>query len=218
MFVILTYVFQLLLLKFYCGSHTYISLLNIQFLNFQSFPDFHLNSFSLEFIIPFVTMFYVIYNSQIEFLDMQVSFFTMYLHKKPKKSQFKEILICCFKDNLIVALLLTGMMALIVIIDSHIEIQYFICGMIYFARYQFILFTAVSILKMKALTYETHLEAMIPYVFFILCLFTDYTFKTNLITYTNDIKLEIVYLSITTTVGICFIWINMHYFLKGDLV
>lgn len=217
LFVILTYAFQLVLLKFYCESHTYTSLLNIQFLNFKSFSDFHLNSFSLEFIIPFVIMFYVIYNSQIEFLDMQVLFFTMYLHKKSKKSQFKEILINCFKDNLIVVLLLTGMMTLKIIIDKHIEIQYFICGVIYFVRYQFIIFTVVSILKIKALTDEIHLEAMIPYVVFIICLLIDYIFKTNLITYTSDVKLEIVYFSITTIVGTGFICINMDYFLKGDL-
>lgn len=221
--IVMIFVFQYVLAEMYCKEHAYTELLNVMFLNFEEIHNYQLNRFCIEFLIPFVFLFYVFYNSQIEFLNVNTSFLTMYMNRRSKKETVKEILQKTGIDQMIYLCVCAGMSIGLLSVDmcffkrkeEWINILIFL---IYIFRYLLFLYFSINCLRMTALKKEIHYEVMIPYGIFIEMLVFDGIAGTHLITYSNQLKIECLYLIGYMVSGMIVEITMILKFRKGDFV
>lgn len=215
------FLFQYLLLRMYCKGNAYTDLLNVQFLNFDKMQEYGLSRLAIEFLIPFILLFLILYNSQIAFLSFNVSYLTMYMNKRRMKETLKEIIIRTGSDQVsfhFIFLLLSSGITLMDQLLYKEDYVNLICFFIYITRYMVLLDVMISCLRIYALKEEVHFEAMIPYGIFVGFIIIDYIFGIHLITFSNVLSVESMYLFGNILFGIIVEGLFIHKFMKGDFV
>lgn len=215
------FLFQYLLLQMYCEGNAYTDLLNVQFLNFDKMQEYQLSRFAIEFLVPFILLFLVLYNSQISFLSVTVSYLTMYMNKRSRNETLKEIIVHTGSDQLIFLFMFVLLSTGITVFDQLLHEENYadlFCFFIYITRYMLLVNVMISCLRIYALKEEVHAEAMIPYGIFIGFTIIDYIFGIHLITYSNVLSVEIMYLIVLVVSGSLVEGLLIHKFMKGDFI
>ena len=211
------------ILHTYVNCSSYVSLLNVQFLNFRVLTEYQISRFPIEFLIPFFLNFYIIYNFQIKYLSVQVSYIGMYMHKRTKKVILREIIDQSLKDNGIIFGTIMLIVMLICVLDfiiyqnSITNITDVMCILIYLFRFMVLEVGSIVSLRILALYRNLHFEVIIPYISFVICLMMDFMFNCHLITYSNDLFIEFVYMLMECLVVAIMIKINCHLYRKGEM-
>lgn len=219
--IIAVFLFQYLLLRMYCKGNAYTDLLNVQFLHFDKMQEYGLSRLAIEFLIPFILLFLILYNSQIAFLSFNVSYLTMYMNKRSMKKTLKEIIVQTGSDQLLFLFMFVLLSAGITLIDQLLYKENYadlLCFFFYITRYMMLLNMMIGCLRIYALKEEVHFEVMIPYGIFVSFTIIDYIFGIHLVTYSNVLFVESMYLLGIILSGTIIEGLLIHKFMKGDFV
>lgn len=211
-----------LLLHVLCKGFSYSTLINVQFLNFSELGKFGINTFAIEFLIPFTLLFFVIYNGQIEYLTIHTSFMTMLLHKKNKNWYYQSILIENAKNMGLIFLILVGMLSFCMGCDGfifHYQIELSSIGisLLYFLRYCLFIYYMITCIRIHVINHTPHYISMIPYGIFATFLLLDSILGTHLFTISNTFSQELIYIILESIIGNLFCYYFIYRFKKGDI-
>ncbi len=218
--IVLTFVLiYLLFLLPYYNSENYIKLLDLVFLDFSVFKDYHLSKFNIRYITVFILFFITMYHQQLTALTENVSFLSLVYYRKSKSevihSIYKEHVIDNIKLFLIIIVVIFGvnMISAFALRIDVMNIEQFIKVILYLVKYFIIIVTSLVTIHLIIMVKKSSYDLLIPYIILCLFLIIDYTFGTSFITISNSISSELVYLLIVLSICIL-LHLVIHYKIK----
>lgn len=174
-----------------------ISYYQLLFLNIENFPIFRLETYNFQYIICFCLFYNIIMYNVISDINESITFIYMIIYRinviKTFKKMIKQCIIPLLKILLIVffiilcAYLLTTNFKLIKFVDI-------ILCLLYFGKYFIFILLVIMIYNFLSIIGYSNIGIFMTNIIFLLSLLMDLFLRTNIITFSSNLLLEIKYI------------------------
>lgn len=207
------YIFIYFLICFYINvsilnnNLTQNSIIDLLFLNFNSFQKYNIDKLNIQLIINFLLLYILIMNILISKFDEESSFLKLIIYRKGTYSTIKDIIL---KNSF-------NMIIIIFIIDINIILQLFFynilfCSIlnffvlnIYLLKFSIIMLYFITNQYINSINENFSKSLIKNYIYVILMILLDNIIGLNLITFSNNIYTELIYLIAYIIIFIVFI-------------
>ena len=172
---------------------------NLLFLNIDSFQNYGLNIWNVQYIISFYLFFIILENFNISYFNENMSFLSLILYrngrKKTLKKALKNILFNLVKYYIVLNILIIVSSSFMKLFTFNIETFYnFITINIYLIKYFLLMFLLIYKNFIDSLSNHFSTNIVKLNVLLLVMIFMDLFLHTNLITFSSNIILELLYL------------------------
>ncbi len=172
---------------------------NLLFLNIDSFQNYGLNIWNVQYIISFYLLFIILENFNISYFNENMSFLSLILYrngrKKTLKKALKNILFNLVKYYIVLNILIIVSSSFMKLFTFNIETFYnFITINIYLIKYFLLMFLLIYKNFIDSLSNHFSTNIVKLNVLLLVMIFMDLFLHTNLITFSSNIILELLYL------------------------
>lgn len=189
----------------------FIDFINLIFLNFRSFENYGINGFDFRYIVYFYLLFIFLLYFTISNINETISFLKMIIYRIGNKKALLHVIRRFINNNIKLYLYISGMIVLLFIMTQH---KYEICYFDIFLMMLYICKTFIMLFMFFLSNYYDSLknhyssniikESISILIFIIL----DLTFSTNFITFSENLKIEMLYILLYILISIFIIIIN----------
>lgn len=196
--------------------------LTILFLNFRQFAELSLDKFDPRLIIMFLIFIYILCIRMLSVVHENASFKSMLLNKYTKKQMLHHILIENVKHVIFTYLTVFGCVLLLYVVVSHQFISQDLATLlrlsIYLFRVLFIIFSLHAQYTITSLiSVKLNVIPMLLIGFGLIVMF-DFVFGCSLITFSNSLNHEVIYMIIEIVfMSIIYLRIKYTFMKKEDL-
>ena len=172
---------------------------NLLFLNIDSFQNYGLNIWNVQYIISFYLLFIILENFNISYFNENMSFLSLILYrngrKKTLKKALKNILFNLVKYYIVLNISIIVSSSFMKLFTFNIETFYnFITINIYLIKYFLLMFLLIYKNFIDSLSNHFSTNIVKLNVLLLVMIFMDLFLHTNLITFSSNIILELLYL------------------------
>lgn len=189
------------------------------FLNFSQFKNLRLSKLSIKYIVIFIVFFHIVFYQRLSIVTENTSYLSMLMHKQKKMKTIKDILLKNFIDFgflyfiIIVWIFVFG---ITISIMEQIDFEYsvYVHILIYLIKYITFIYAMYTIYQIISIIKNSPYLSLLSYIIFMICLIGDMAFGSHIITLSNSISNEFIWLLYIVILVSIILFITIYQFLN----
>ena len=192
----------------------------LMFLNFSQFENLRLSKLSMKYIVIFIIFFHIVFYQRLSIVTENTSYLSMAIHKQKKIRTIKNIITNNFFDFGILYFISAFWifvfgMAISIIEHIHFEYDIYIHILIYLIKYIVFIYTLYTVYQIISIIKNSSYLSLFSYVLFMICLIGDMVFGFHIITLSNSISNEFIWLLYIAVFVSILLFITIFQFLNA---
>lgn len=180
-------------------NYSFNDILNLLFYNYKSFYLYGYDVVSIVHIIHFYLLYIFTLNIYISSINENSSFLSLVIYKNGRLNMLKDILKQNVKKTIVIILIFNIIISILAYtVGLHSFNTYMLTLNIYFIKYFLIILFIMIFQSLSAIKGEFSNNLMKINFGIIILIIIDIIFKANIITFSNNIKVEMMYILIYT--------------------
>lgn len=214
--IIIYFIFMILFLIRPYYELSFETITSLLFLKLDYFQKLNLDKLPIKYLIGFIIFLYITFYQRLSIIYENNTYFSMVIHKMNKKDYNKHLFLKNVKD--FIYLWLSTVMIIFIIFhfnQRYLNYNMVIHMIIYLFKYYSLLFSITYIYQMKSTIKNNSYFLILLYCLLICFLMIDMSFQTHIITLSDSLNNEVLWLLILCIINLLFILMTRFQFLKA---